>query len=110
MSELFIDLDYVRVYIDDILIIDDGSFEDHINKINIVMKCLEEQGYKVNVRKSLFAVQELEYLGYWLATKGLQPQPKKVEAIMIITPPKNTKQLRRFLGMVNFYCTTREYV
>ena len=38
MSELFVDLYYVRVYIDDILIIDDGSFEDHINKVNIIMK------------------------------------------------------------------------
>jgi hypothetical protein len=34
---------------------------------------------------------------------GLEPQPKKIEAMKRIQPPKNTKQLEMFLGMVNFY-------
>ena len=42
-------------------------------------------------------------MGYWLTRQGIQPQPKKVEAIQRLLPPKNKKQLRHFLGMVNFY-------
>ena len=34
---------------------------------------------------------------------GIQPQPKKVEAICRLTPLKSQRQLRRFLGMVNYY-------
>ena len=103
MTELFSDLDYVRVYLDDILIVDNGSLEDHMHKVSICLGRLEKAGFKANVRKSLFAVEELEYLGFWLTRTGIQPQPKKVEAISRLTPPKTTKQLRRFLGMVNFY-------
>ena len=35
-DELFKDLEYFRTYIDDILIISNGNFEDHLNKVKIV--------------------------------------------------------------------------
>ena len=47
--------------------------------------------------------KELEYLGYLLMDKGLKPQPKKVEAMKQIKPPKNPKPHKQFLGMINFY-------
>ena len=57
----------------------------------------------VNARKSSFCAVETEYLGYVLSRDGLKPQPKKVQAILALTPPQNVKQLRRFLGMVQYY-------
>ena len=47
--------------------------------------------------------QEVEYLGYLLTSDGIKPQQKKIEAIKRIKSPKNPKQLRSFLGLVNFY-------
>ena len=47
--------------------------------------------------------KSVEYLGYQLTTDGIGPQPKKIEAMERILPPKNCKQLKRFLGMINFY-------
>ena len=40
MSELFNDLEYVRTYIDDLLIISNESFENHLDKIGKVLKKL----------------------------------------------------------------------
>jgi RNase H-like domain found in reverse transcriptase len=51
----------------------------------------------------LFAVTVIDYLGYWITLRGIQPQPKKVEAIMRLTPPATERQLKRFLGMINYY-------
>ena len=45
----------------------------------------------------------MEYLGYLLTKDGVKPQPKKVEAMNWLETPKNTRQLKQFLGMVNFY-------
>ena len=97
------DLEFIRVYLDDILIISDGTFEDHITKLDIALERLEKAGFRANVRKCFFAKPELEYLGYWLTQDGIQPQPKKVEAILRLSEPKNVRQLRTFLGMVNYY-------
>ena len=47
--------------------------------------------------------KSVEYLGYQLTTEGIGPQPKKIEAMERILPPTNCKQLKRFLGMINFY-------
>ena len=57
----------------------------------------------MKAKKSSFERHELEYLGYWVTRKGIQPVPKKVEAIHNIAPPKNKKELRGSIGMVNYY-------
>ena len=105
MTELFIDLDYVLVYLDDILVIqkEGESEDDHLKKIDEVLSRLEKKGFRANLRKSFFMQQEVEYLGFLLTNKGVKPQPKKIEAMKRIKPPKNAKQLKSFLGMVNFY-------
>ena len=103
VSNLFSDLEWVRAYIDDILITSDGTYEDHLKKVELVLIRLEKAGFRANVRKCFFARTEIEYLGYWLTRNGIQPQPKKVEAIMRLKSPRNARQLRHFLGMVNFY-------
>jgi hypothetical protein len=68
-----------------------------------VLTRLENAGLKVNGLKSFFGRKEFEYLGYILTSKGVKPVPGKVQGMLNIAPPKNVKQLRSFLGMVNYY-------
>ena len=103
MSELFYGLDYVRAYIDDLLIIINGTYEDHLEKLDGVLYKLENAELKINATKSFFAKEELEYLGYWITRNGIMPVAKKVKAILNIDIPKNKKELRRFIGMINYY-------
>ncbi len=103
MSELMEGLEYVRTYIDDLLVLTKGSFEDHLEKLDRVLARLRQAGLRVNANKSFFAKAELEYLGYWISRDGIKPLPKKVEAIMRIAEPKNRKELRSFIGIINYY-------
>ena len=103
MSELMQGLELVKVYIDDLLTISKGTFEDHLDKLEQVFHRLSTAGLKINAKKSFFAKPELEYLGYWITWEGIQPIPKKVDAILNIAPPTTRKQLRRFIGLINFY-------
>ena len=80
-----------------------GSLDDHLSKLRQVLIRLRCTGLKVNAAKCSFCATETEYLGYVLTREGIKPQPKKVEAILVLTPPQNVKQLRRFLGMVQYY-------
>ena len=103
MSTLFADLEYVRTYIDDLLVITKGDLNDHLEKLDIVLNKLKQAGLKINANKSFFCQHELEYLGYWLTCDSIKPLPNKVRAIEAISTPTNKKELRSFIGMVNYY-------
>ena len=109
IDEMLGDLDYVRAYIDDVLIISDGTFEDHMTKLSVVLQRLQTAGFRANVRKCFFAKPELECLGHQLTRQGIKPQPKKVEATLRLKAPQNVKQLRHFLGVVNYYSDTTKF-
>jgi hypothetical protein len=70
----------------------------------VVLRRLCDPGLKVNAEKSTFCALEIEYLGYILTRDGIKPRSKKVQAILAIQPPTNVKELRHFLGMVQYYC------
>ncbi len=104
LSELMESLEYVRAYLDDLLCISKLSLEDHLEKLEQVLRGLHDKGLKVNAAKSTFCALEIEYLGYVLTRDGINPQSNKVQAILAIKLPTGVKQLRHFLGMVQYYC------
>ena len=95
-------LEYVRTYLNYLLIISQGDFSDHLEKLQATLQKLQDVGLKVNCAKSTFGVHECEYLGYVLTREGINPQRKKIEAILAIDPPKDVKSLRGFLGIVQY--------
>ena len=105
MGELFADMEEVVVYIDDILVIGTGSYEEHLSIVNEVLRRLKEQGMQVNAEKSSWAQPEVEYLGFLITREGIKPQKKKVQGILDIKEPTSTKQVRSFIGMINYYKT-----
>ena len=80
-----------------------GSFTDHLEKIELVLQRLQKAGLKVNVTRSFFAHSQLEHLGYWITRTGTKPVHDKVKAVLKIAEPKNRKELRSFIGVVNYY-------
>jgi hypothetical protein len=103
MSDLMAGLDFVRAYIDDILVTTKGDWDDHLEKLDKVLQRLGEAGLQVNCEKSFFGKHETEYLGFWITRNGVRPVTKKVEALKQLKPPGNIKQLRRFMGLINYY-------
>ena len=103
MAGLTEHLEFVKAYIDDLLCITKGSFEDHLSKLRQVLTLINKAGLKVNMKKSTFGMDEVEYLGYILSRDGIKPQPEKVSAILALESPKNVRELWAFLGMVQYY-------
>ena len=89
MSNLMRGLEFVRVYIDDILVISQGNFEQHLSQLELALQRIDKVGLKINPAKSFFGRGGIEYLGYWVTGKGVQPQTKKVNSILAMQEPTN---------------------
>jgi len=92
MMDLMEALEYVRAYMDNLLVITRGTLEDHLEKLGEVLRRLRKAGLKVNTAKSFFCTHEIECLGYILTRGGIKPQQKKVQVILTQNPPTNVKE------------------
>jgi hypothetical protein len=93
-------------YLDDILVHARGE-EATLVALRRVLQRLRLHDLRLNLPKSLFLRRDTPYLGHSLSAAGVTPGPDKCKALRALTPPTSPKQLRSFLGMVNYF---RSYV
>jgi hypothetical protein len=93
MSKLVQDMENDKTYLDDLLILTNSSFKDHLLKLEMVLARLSTARMRLNISKSKFFAEKIEYLGYWITRQGIQPIHNKVEinAILSIKAPKRRK-------------------
>uniref|UniRef100_A0A5S6Q088 RNA-directed DNA polymerase n=1 Tax=Trichuris muris TaxID=70415 RepID=A0A5S6Q088_TRIMR len=89
-------------YVDDILVAS-ASVKEHLQLLTKLFNRLAEFGLKVNPGKCVLGADSLVFLGHLIDHNGIKPSPAKVDAIQRFPKPSTTKQLRQFLGMINFY-------
>lgn len=92
----------ITSYVDDILIAEE-SWAEHNRILNSLLKVFNEYGVTVNLEKSEFGKSKIKFLGHIISPVGIEPDPEKLEAIRSFPAPTNKRQVRSFLGLVNFY-------
>ena len=92
----------VVVYLDDILIYS-KSLEDPKTLIKQVLARLEQHDLAISLKKSVFHVDMVEFLGYIVGKDGVTMSKKKVESIVSWKAPWSVKDVQIFLGFANFY-------
>jgi hypothetical protein len=79
------------------------DWDMHLASLSCVLNVLKTNDFTVNPAKCEWAVQETDWLGYWLTPSGLKHQwKKKISAILALKRPETAKQLWSFIGAVNF--------
>jgi hypothetical protein len=102
IDEVLRELDFCYAYIDDVLIASNSEVE-HEDHLRQLFQRLQEYGILINLSKCVFGATEVNFLGYCVSSEGTRPLESRVKAIKDYNPPKTFKQLRRFLGILNFY-------
>jgi hypothetical protein len=54
----------VKTYLDDLLLLKNSSFADHLTKLEMVLARLSAAGMRVNASKSKFFAEQIEDLDY----------------------------------------------
>ncbi|GFW02281.1 retrovirus-related Pol polyprotein from transposon 17.6 [Trichonephila clavipes] len=93
---------FVMVYMDDV-IITSPSFNEHLDHLNQVFILLRDAGLTLNKEKCHFARDKFKYLGLVISKEGIETDNSKVKAITEMKPPKNRKEVSKFLGIVGWY-------
>ena len=63
---------------------------------------LEKAGYQASKRKSEFFLKRTKWLGHEIDENGIKPNEEKVEAIQKLKSLNNTKELKSFLGAIQY--------
>uniref|UniRef100_H3A251 Gypsy retrotransposon integrase-like protein 1 n=1 Tax=Latimeria chalumnae TaxID=7897 RepID=H3A251_LATCH len=102
MEGLLQEIPLVVVRIDDILITGKDDAE-HLKNLEAVLQKLSTTGLRLQLDKCCFLIPEVVYLGYKINEQGVHPVADKVTAIQQAPVPRNSTQLRAYLGMLNYY-------
>ncbi|CAH8533321.1 unnamed protein product [Dicrocoelium dendriticum] len=102
MDQVLRGLDFVYVYIDDVLIAS-ATPDEHLSHLRMVFERFESHGITINPDKCKFGQPTVEFLGHKIDGEGIKPLPDKSQAILDYPMPQSVRSLRRFLGMINYY-------
>jgi len=89
-------------YLDDI-VVHGSSLNDHQKKLEQVFNRLRTHKLKLQPNKCSFLRKEVLYLGHVINENGVSPDPNKLKCIREYPKPKNAKDIKSFLGLLNYY-------
>lgn len=90
------------VFLDDILLFS-KTFTEHLERVDVVLKRLQDTGLKVKLEKCHFLQQKVKFLGHQISAEGIETDPGKIEAVKQWPVPTTLKELRSFLGFCGYY-------
>ncbi len=80
-----------------------NTFEERVQSIAEFLQRLRTAGLTAKEEKCHFVKRELPFLGQLISPDGLKTAPGKIEAIRNYPVLQNVTEVRRFMGMINWY-------
>uniref|UniRef100_A0A2N9GXD9 Integrase catalytic domain-containing protein n=1 Tax=Fagus sylvatica TaxID=28930 RepID=A0A2N9GXD9_FAGSY len=103
MVTLFHDMIHheIEVYVDD-MIAKSRTAQDHLTDLRKLFQRLKKYQLRLNPNKCAFGVTSGKLLGFIVSGRGIEIDPAKVQAIRSMPAPKTEKEIRSFLGRINY--------
>ena len=93
---------FSSTYMDDILVFSKDETQ-HYHDLCTVLTILNDNDLRVSLDKCIFFADEVDFLGFNLSCAGMKPSSNKIDSINNFPEPNDTKSLRSFLGLINYY-------
>ena len=101
MSNLFEDIEGAKPIVDDILVWG-RDVKEHDARLRQVLDRSREANLKLNPEKCHIRKEAVPYIGHVLTKDGLIADPEKIRAVQEMRQPQNAKELRTFLGFMQY--------
>ena len=107
MNEILRDLinkEKVAAFVDDVLVETETETEEGHDKIvKEILRRLEENDLYIKPEKCIWKVRKIGFLGVVIGPNGVKMEEEKVDGVLSWLEPKNVKDVRKFLGLTNYY-------
>ena len=102
-TTLFHDMMYkeIEVYVDDMMV-KSITRVDHFEALDRFLARVEKYNLRLNPKKCVFGVTSGKLLGHIVSQRGIEVDPDKVKAIQNMPVPKTEKEVRGFLGKIQY--------
>ena len=90
------------IYIDDIVVFG-RTFEEHISRVEEVLKRIQAAGLKLKADKSNMFQDSVLFLGHIVSGEGVKPNPTNIAKVVDWPRPKSAKQVRQFVALGSYY-------
>jgi ribonuclease HI len=91
----------VEVYVDD-MIVKSATRGEHITNLRKFFERIKKYKLRLNPNKCTFGVTAGKLLGHMVSSRGIEVDPTKIKAILEMPPPKTEKEIRGFLGRLQY--------
>ena len=92
---------FIVIYLDDIIVYSKTA-EEHLVHLRKVFEKCRKYGLSLNPKKTLFGLQEGKILGHIISKEGINIDPKRIEGILQISYPRNSKEMLSLIGKIKF--------
>ena len=93
---------WLEIYMDDMLLHSENEEQDSSRTERVLQKLMDNDLY-LKPQKCTFNSEEVDYLGMIITPEKIAMDPAKLAGIADWPTPQNVRQVRLFLGFVNFY-------
>jgi len=92
----------VAAFVDDVLVGTETE-KEHDKIMEEILRRLEENNLYIKLEKCIWKVRKIGFLGVVIGPNGIEIEKEKVDRVLSWLEPKNVKDVRKFLGLTNYY-------
>jgi len=92
----------VAAFVDDVLVGTETE-EGHDKIVEEILRRLEENDLYIKLEKCVWKARKIGFLEVVIRPNSIEMEEEKVDGVLSWPQPKNVKDIRKFLGLANYY-------
>jgi len=92
----------VAAFVDNVLVGTETE-EGHDEIVEEILRRLEENDLYIKPEKYVWKVKKIRFLDVVIGPSRIEIEKEKVDGVLSWPEPRNTKDVRKFLGFTNYY-------